>query len=147
MKQLFIRLRKVNYILYLKRNKLLLAKYIFSGISSMLIELSLFYILIHTFDLNAVLSSNVSLLLAGIFNYCLSRYWVFEKTSNLRREIFLFAVIFFVSLFINNAIFIFSMHVLKLSPMLSKCMAIIVSTGFNYLTKKYLVFREFAVFL
>ena len=145
MKQLFIRLRKVNYILYIKRNKVLLAKYVFSGIASMLIELSLFYVLIHTFDLNAVLSSNVSLLLAGVFNYCLSRYWVFEKTSNLRREIILFAIIFFVSLLINNAIFLFSIHVFEFSPMLSKCTAILISTGFNYLTKKYLVFREFSL--
>ncbi|HEY5462810.1 MAG TPA: GtrA family protein [Hanamia sp.] len=145
MKPISVRVRSFNYKEYIKRNKTLLGKYIFSGISSMVLELFLFYVLIHSVYLKPVLSSNVSLLLAGIFNYCLSRYWVFEKTSNLRREIILFAVIFFVSLFINNAIFIFSMHVLKLSPMLSKCMAIIVSTGFNYLTKKYLVFREFSL--
>jgi len=145
MKPIFLKVGNFDYKAYIKRNKSLLGKYIFSGLSSMLLELSLFYVLIHSFYLNAVLSTNVSLLLAGVFNYCLSRYWVFEKTSNLRREIILFAIIFFVSLLINNAIFIFSIHILKFSPMLSKCTAILISTGFNYLTKKYFVFREFSL--
>jgi putative flippase GtrA len=145
MKELFVKFRKANYILYIKHNRLLLGKYIFSGASSMVLELFLFYVLIHSLFLNPVLSSNLSLLLAGVFNYCLSRYWVFEKTSNLRREILLFAIIFFVSLLINNVIFIFSIRFLKFSPMLSKCTAILISTGFNYITKKYLVFREFSI--
>jgi len=143
MKNLFIKIRKANYIAYIKNNKLLLGRYIFSGLSSMLLELFLFYVLIHFLYTNAVVSSNISLILAGIFNYFLSRYWVFEKTSDVKREIILFAIIFFVSLLINNVIFIFSIHVLRFSPMLSKSTAIVISTGFNYITKKYLVFKEF----
>lgn len=144
MKELFIKIRKADYITHVKRNKLLLGKYVFSGISSMLLELGLFYILIHFFSWDAVLSSNISLICAGILNYFLSRYWVFVKTSDIRREIILFAVIFFVSILINNAIFLFSIHFLKFSPLLSKFTAILISTGFNYLTKRYLVFKEFS---
>ena len=143
MKRLFIKIRKVNYIAYIKKHKLLLGKYIFSGISSMLLELFLFYIFFHLFNIYPVLSNNLSLIFAGIFNYFLSRYWVFEKTSNPKREVILFAIIFFVSLLVNNAIFLFSIHIFGFSPILSKCSAIFISTGFNYITKKYLVFKEF----
>jgi putative flippase GtrA len=143
MKRLFAKILKANYLAYFKNNKLLLGRYVFSGLSSMLLELFLFYLMIYFLYANAVVSSNFSLILAGIFNYFLSRYWVFEKTMDVKREVILFAIIFFVSLLINNAIFIFTIHVLKLNPMLSKSMAIVISTGFNYLTKKYLVFKEF----
>ncbi len=143
MKRLFIKIRGFNYMAHIRKNKLLLGRYIFSGLSSMLLELFLFYVLIHFFYANAVISSNISLVLAGVFNYFLSRYRVFEKTSDVKREVILFVIIFFVSLLINNVIFIFSFHIFGLSPMVSKSMAILISTGFNYLTKKYLVFKEF----
>ena len=142
--RVFIKLRKVNYIQYVKHNKILLGKYIFSGISSMALELFLFYFLTNSFYLDPILSSNISLLLAGFFNYFLSRFWVFEKTRNLRREIILFALIFFISLLINNAIFIFCFRFLMLTPLISKSSAILISTAFNFLTKKYLVFRDFS---
>ena len=143
MKELFIKIRKISLVGYVKRNRLLLGKYLFSGLSSMMLELFLFYVFFHVLSIYPVISNNLSLLLAGIFNYFLSRYWVFEKTSNPKREVVLFAIIFFVSLLVNNAIFIFSIHILSFSPLLSKCTAIFISTGFNYITKKYLVFKEF----
>ena len=134
---------EANLVSYIKRNRLLLVRYLFSGLSSMLLELFLFYIFFHLFNFSPVFSNNLSLILAGIFNYFLSRYWVFEKTSNPKREVILFAIIFFVSLLVNNAIFLFSMRIFGFSPLLSKCSAIFISTGFNYITKKYLVFKEF----
>lgn len=143
MKPIFLKVTNFNYKSYIKRNKSLLGKYIFSGISSMLFELFLFYIFFHLFNFFPVFSNNLSLILAGIFNYFLSRYWVFQKTSNPKREVILFAIIFFVSLLVNNAIFLFSIRIFGFSPILSKCSAIFISTGFNYITKKYLVFKEF----
>lgn len=143
MKPIFLTVRNFNYKTYIKRNKFLLGKYIFSGISSMLLELFLFDIFFHLFNFSPIFSNNLSLILAGIFNYFLSRYWVFQKTSNPKREVILFAIIFFVSLLVNNAIFLFSIRIFGFSPLLSKCSAIFISTGFNYITKKYLVFKEF----
>lgn len=136
---------KLESLQYLKKNKALLGKYVFSGFASMTIEFLLFYFLINSFNVNVVVASNVSLLCSGTFNYFLSRYWVFEKTSNVKKEILLFALIFFLSILINNAVFLFSLRFLKYNPMLSKFVAMCVSTGFNYLTKKYLVFREFSL--
>lgn len=138
-----MRVLKSKLIIYLKTNRLLLIKYLFSGLSSMLLELFLFYTFFHLFNIFPVVSNNLSLILAAIFNYFLSRHWVFEKTSNPKREVILFVLIFFISLLINNAIFLFSIRIFGFSPFLSKCTAIFISTGFNYLAKKYLVFKEF----
>ena len=136
-------LLKDRFIKHVKENKVLLGRFIFSGLSSMMLELFLFYVFFNVLSIYPVISNNLSLLIAGIFNYFLSRYWVFEKTSNPKREVMLFAIIFFVSLLVNNAIFIFSIRIFGFSPLLSKCTAIFISTGFNYITKKYLVFKEF----
>ena len=117
-------------------------KFIIVGGFCASIEFITFNIFISFFKIDYLIANVISILIAVSINYLLSRAFVFEKSRYSKRDEFLSFVLFSVlAILLNQMILWVLFEVIKLDIRLCKALAIVIVAFFNYLTKKYIVFK------
>ena len=117
-------------------------KFIIVGGFCASLEFITFNIFISFFKIDYLIANVLSILIAVSINYLLSRAFVFEKSRYSKRDEFLSFVLFSVlAILLNQMILWVLFEVIKLDIRLCKALAIVIVAFFNYLTKKYIVFK------
>lgn len=117
-------------------------KFIIVGGFCACIEFITFNILIDFFKINYLIANVISIIIAVSINYLLSRAFVFEKSRYSKRDEFLSFVLFSVlAIALNQAILWVLFNLIHLDIRFCKALAIVIVAFFNYVTKKYIVFK------
>jgi putative flippase GtrA len=117
-------------------------KFILVGGFCACIEFISFNILIKFSPIAYLVANVISIVIAIIINYLLSRAFVFEKSKHSKRNEFLSFILFSVmALGLNQLILWIFFEIVGLDIQISKALAIVIVAFFNYLTKKHIVFR------
>lgn len=118
-------------------------KFAIVGLICAAFEYLSFFLLITFLELNYYLANIISVVLAISLNYLLSRMYVFEKSKFSRsQEIFAFAAFSALGILLNQALLYFFVAIIMINVNIGKAFAIALVAFFNYVTKKYIVFRR-----
>jgi putative flippase GtrA len=118
-------------------------RFTFTGASTAGLDFLLLVLLVEGFSLHYLLAGGVSFVVAVTLNYLISRVWVFKGGQYSRPIEFLgFFATSGIGLGLNQLILWVFVGNLLLDYKISKVISIIIVTVWNYLTKKYLVFRD-----
>lgn len=119
-----------------------IVKFIIVGGFCASIEFITFNIFVDFFKIQYLIANVISIVIAVILNYLLSRAFVFQKSKYSQRNEFLSFVFFsVVAILMNQMILWLLFNIAHLDLRICKALAIITVAFFNYLTKKYIVFR------
>ena len=88
-----------------------------------------------------IASLYISLLCTMPTGFLLSKYIVFISRKKNKREILMYSIIVFISLFLNYLLMNFFVEILYLSPILSKISTTSLIILFNYFGQKKLAFQ------
>src|SRR6266536_2990115 len=132
-------IKELKPVLYIKRNIQTINMYIIGGLLTLAIEILFFYLFLYIFLISPSISNVLLLGVSGVFNYIISRFWVFSKSKHtVFKEFFLFTLAFIFTLALSYIVFNTSMNIFLLSPTISKAVSIVFTVTFNYIVKKYL---------
>jgi len=118
-----------------KRVKEIIRFVIVGGISFVIDYMGL-YVLTEYVNINYLISSSISFTIAVIVNYILSIKFVFRKAKNGYKQLFLFILSSIIALFLNQLCMWFFVELMSLYYMISKLLATLIVTIWNYITKK-----------
>ena len=117
-------------------------RFLIVGLFCASVEYITFHVSIRTFEIGYLEANVLSLVIAIIINYSLSRTFVFAKSKYSKRVEFLSFIFFSIlAISLNQYILWLLFKVLENDIRASKLIAIVFVAVFNYLTKKYLVFK------
>ncbi len=118
-------------------------RYVAVGGSCFVLEMILFSIMLTAIGKNYVYAINTfTFCIALVWNYIASRMWIFEIGKyDTKTEAFAFMTVGIVALGLSNLIIALSINFLLLSILTSKILAIILVTIWNFVMKKYFVFK------
>ncbi len=119
-------------------------KYLFVGAIAALSDLIIFYIFAKLLDFNYVLVTVVGFIVATFVNYILSIKFVFNSGARFvpTTEILMIYAISSIGLLVHISVLFLAIDIWELEKMLSKILAIISGFMFNFLLRKYYVFRK-----
>lgn len=103
---------------------------------SFLIDYGLLYFFTEYYHITYLISSAISFSIAVIINYFLCLTVVFKKAKNGWKQIVLFIISSIVGLFINQICMYFFVEFMMIHYMISKILATIIVTIWNYIAKK-----------
>lgn len=116
-------------------------KYLSAGAGCAALEYFIFLGLYKSAEFNVHLTNFISLFLAAVCNYMLSRWWIFGSSQRkIIKEIYFFVGLIFVSFIFNHACFLFLYKLVELDYRICKVAAMIVTTILNYKAKRHIVF-------
>ena len=123
-----------------------LAKFFKAQVASLtatLVDFSTTYVLTSLLGLSYILSSAIGVVVGGVVNFILGRYWVFsagneKKTDQIPR----YMLVWLSSMLLNMGGIIFFTEIVGLYYLISKiATAVIVGVFFNYYLQKTFVFK------
>ena len=121
----------------------LLIRFILLGAFCAGIEFLLFTWLVFNYDLEYLHANFISLIVAVIINYMFSTRVVFKRGSYSARLTFVaFILVTILSVALNQFMVWFLFSTLQAHLPVIKILAIAITAVFNFLSKKYIVFRQ-----
>lgn len=117
-------------------------KFCFVGLSGMVIDFGITWLLKEKIRINKYIANSTGFILAATSNYIWNRFWTFQsENDHIASEYFSFVMISMVGLAINNLLIYFFTDKVKLNFYLSKLIAIIVVTLWNFILNFLITFR------
>ena len=127
----------INNIVFLK-----FIKFCVVGFSGMIIDFGTTWLLKEKVKINKYLANSCGFVLAASSNYILNRIWTFEsKNSEIATEYFSFFAISLIGLGLNNLFLWILSDKLKLNFYLSKIIATVIVTLWNFLMNFLFTFK------
>ena len=127
----------INNIVFLK-----FIKFCVVGFSGMIIDFGATWLLKEKVKINKYLANSCGFVLAASSNYILNRIWTFEsKNSEIATEYFSFFAISLIGLGLNNLFLWVLSDKLKLNFYLSKIIATVIVTLWNFLMNFLFTFK------
>ena len=119
-------------------------RYILSGAAACAVDYSTLITLTQAFRLYYLTSAAIAFILGSIVSYILNITWVFDRRvfADRRLEALLFFSIGIAGLFLNHYCIKFFTETVKLHYLGSKVIATIAVFAVNFVTRKYILFRE-----
>ncbi len=128
------------------------------GVLATILDWGIFYILTHFTLIHYVVASIIGFSVSVIFNYLFSRIWVFhvKENQNVLREFVLFLITSMIGMGINTLVLwvcvewlfvkisVFSALPSDITELMGKAVATVVVMAWNYLIRKFLVFKKTA---
>ena len=109
-------------------------KYCVVGFSGMLVDFGITWLLKEKLRFNKYVANTIGFISAATSNYVLNRIWTFESQSNkIMTEYTSFFIIALVGLGLNNLILMLLNDKLKMNFYLSKLIAILIVTLWNFI--------------
>ena len=117
-------------------------KYCIVGASGVVCDFSTTWLLKEKFRVDKYVANSCGFVLAATSNYILNRIWTFESSNDkITSEYLSFFVISLVGIGINNLIIMILNDKLKLNFYLSKSIAIIIVTIWNFIMNFLFTFK------
>ena len=120
--------------------------YLLFGGCSVIVNIVVYYISAHIFELSTVISNIIAWIIAVIFAYITNKIWVFESKSWNKEVIFDEVPSFFTFRIITGIIDIAIMFIfvdkLYFNDMIVKVISNIIVIILNYLASKFIVFKK-----
>jgi len=120
-----------------------LKAFIIVGLITVFFDYLILYLLTELAKISYLVSSGVGFILASILNYWLSVKFVFERgrfNNVMEFSVFLFFTLMGLSL--NQALMFTLVDILIMHYIIAKAISLIVVTTFNFLSKKFIVFKN-----
>jgi putative flippase GtrA len=118
-------------------------RFLIVGFSSSLIEIGILVFLVERIQTSYLHANIIAFVVTNLLNYFLSRVWVFTSNNNkILPEFFAFILFVSVGLAINQLCLWALVEYGELNYKISKVIAIGVTVGWNFLTRKHLVFKN-----
>jgi putative flippase GtrA len=126
-------------------DKLLILKFIkfcVVGLSGMLIDFGTTWLLKEKVKINKYIANSTGFILAATSNYIWNRLWTFQsENSHIAKEYSQFIIIAVIGLGINNLVVYIFADKVKLNFYLSKLIAILIVTVWNFMMNYLITFR------
>lgn len=108
-----------------------------------LIDVALFYVLAVFFNVNYIAVNTTLFLFGAVLNYILSYKWVFldSNIESHSRNIKVLIFVLFIGLILSNLQLYFYIEIQKLEKLDSKLLSAVIVFIWNFLARKYFVFR------
>lgn len=119
-------------------------RFILVGLACAAIEFVLFTLLYTRFEIDYLVANVIAVVVAILMNYFLSREFVFQRSKYaMGTEIVSFVSFSIAAIILNQLVLWLLVEKIDIHQVLwSKVIAIVVVSVFNFLTKKYIVFRK-----
>jgi len=122
-------------------------RYLFTGGLAFAVDFGLFALCLYAFEWHYLLANLVGLVAGLVLNYALSVCWVFtacERKLEKKKtaEFFVFALVGFIGVGLNEILMLLMVDSLKWQEMLSKAIAAIIVLMWNFGGRKLILFRE-----
>ncbi len=118
-------------------------RFLLAGGLSALVDFLLLVLLVEVFSLYYLVASGTSFIVALILNYLVCRTWVFQRGKyDQMIEFLAFCTGGSIGLGLNQIILLLLVGHFSLDYRLSKIISITLVTLWNFLTKKYLIFKN-----
>ena len=125
-------------------NKLIqLFRYCITGGTAAIVDFSSLYILTELINIHYLISAIIAFIFGLTTNYILSIFWVFNKRRLKSRflEFIIFSIIGIVGLGLNELIIWYFTEYVHFHYLLSKVVSTIVIFSWNFLARKFILFR------
>jgi putative flippase GtrA len=120
-----------------------IVRYSIVGGLTAIVEFSLLLIQVELFSINYLVANIIAFVLAHVFNYTLSRIWVFESRGAKRRiEFSLFMLFVGAGLLINQLLLWYLVDQVGIRYEIAKAISILVVIIWNYVTRRYIIFKR-----
>jgi len=120
-----------------------LFRYVIAGGGLFLIDVVLFYVFAVFLNINYLAVNSTLFLFGSVLNYILSYKWVFLNSNidSHSRNIKVLLLVLLISLLLSNLQLYFYIEILTLDKLDSKLLSAAVVFIWNFLARKYFVFR------
>jgi len=121
-----------------------LIRYIFAAGGLFLIDVILFYFLADFLEFNYIIVNSSLFFLGTVFNYVLSYKWVFLDSKNIDshyRNIKALIFVVLLSLLLSNIQLYIYIEILNIEKLNAKLLSSVIVFAWNFLGRKYFVFR------
>jgi putative flippase GtrA len=120
-----------------------LFRYVIAGGGLFLIDVVLFYVFAVFFNINYLIVNTTLFVFGSILNYILSYKWVFlnSNVDSHSRNIKVLMLVLLFSLLLSNLQLYFYIEILTLEKLDSKLLSAVMVFIWNFLARKYFVFR------
>jgi putative flippase GtrA len=120
-----------------------IARFIISGGSTASLDFILYWFIVQVIEWHYILAVTISFVVASTVNYYLSIIWVFfnGKFKSLMSEYLVFLFFTALGLLLNYIILYAGIELLNINNLYARILSIIIVTIFNFLTKKFIVFK------
>lgn len=118
-------------------------RYFFAAGSIFLLDLVLFYLFVKVLGANYLLINTVIFIAGSLTNYVVSYKWVFPDADlrSHKRNLAALTVVIVSGILVSNLILLVTIEQFGLEEMLSKIIAVGAVFGWNFVGRKFLVFR------
>lgn len=117
-------------------------RYIITGFTAFGIEYGLYVILIRFLKIHYIWASAIVYFLVFWFVFLVNRFWSFKSTSDLKRQLFQYGILFVFNLVIANILLMaFLTEVLGMSEYLSPFFKTACVVSWNFLIYKYIIYK------
>ena len=119
-------------------------RYVVSGGAAMLLDLSLFSLLVKLLHVHYLIANPISFLAANLSNYMISTRWVFSSRAVKNRfiEYGIFILIGLGGLAISQSCLWAGVEVVGLDEVVAKVCTILFTVGWNFTMRKTLLFHK-----
>lgn len=126
-----------------EKNIIQFTRFVFAGSITASIDCLILFLGVEIFHINYLIAAAIGFILGSSLNYILSVKWVFisGKFKNKVIEFNIFILFTFFGLGLNHLIMYLGVENLKVDYKGVKIIALVLVTLFNFLTKKYFVFK------
>ena len=120
-----------------------LFRYVIAGGGLFLIDVVLFYVFAVFFNINYLVVNSTLFVFGSVLNYILSYKWVFldSNIDSHSRNIKVLMLVLLFSLLLSNLQLYFYIEILTLEKLDSKLLSAVMVFIWNFLARKYFVFR------
>lgn len=123
-------------------NYVQIVKFAVAGAIGACIEIGLFFFFIEFTSLHYLFANFIAISVAILINYFISQKWVFETGRHTKRKEFTFFIgVSLVALLLNQLLMLILVDAVELNMKVSKIAAIGLVAIYNYVAKKFLVFK------
>ncbi len=120
-----------------------IARFIIAGGSTATLDFILYWFIVQILGWHYILAVTISFIIASSVNYYISIQWVFfnGKFKSKLSEYLVFLFFTGLGLLLNYIILYAGIELLKINNLNARILSIIIVTIFNFVTKKFIVFK------
>ncbi len=127
-------------------SKITLLRYVFYGGLVSVINIILLYVFVEFLKIDYTISNIISMIICITITYILSKLFIFSRKVSIgrKKEFLSYVIISIISIGIDTLVLYICTSLLSIYYLLSKIIAIIVSTGVNFILKR-MIYEKYKI--